>query len=203
MATIISLVALFFAMGGTAVAATGGNFILGKSNTATSVTSLQNTKGTALSLSATSTKPPLTVSNNVQVPNLNASELGGNAPNAYMFGTGQVSHANNTLAYGSTTGVGLAGAGASFGFFCYSNGTSQFTITADNNSQVWWLNKDGEGYAALNTGQAVDLTPASANPYTVVVQVSWGPNVASWDLSMDVNTNAQTCSYAAQSVSDG
>ena len=51
-ATVISLVALFFAMSGTAVAATGGDFILGKPNTATSVTSLSNTNGTALSLSS-------------------------------------------------------------------------------------------------------------------------------------------------------
>src|SRR6516162_6916730 len=67
-ATVISLIALFFAMGGTAVAATGGTFILGKANTATSVSSLTNTKGTALSLSSTSTTPALKVSNSVQVP---------------------------------------------------------------------------------------------------------------------------------------
>jgi hypothetical protein len=87
-ATIISLVALFFAMGGTAVAATGGNFILGKANTATSVSSLTNTKGTALSLSSTATTPPLKVSNSVQVPNLNASELDGQTSSAFLPATG-------------------------------------------------------------------------------------------------------------------
>ncbi len=36
----ISIIALVFAMSGTAVAATGGDFILGKSNTATNVSSI-------------------------------------------------------------------------------------------------------------------------------------------------------------------
>lgn len=76
-ATAISPVALVFAMSGTAVAATGGDFILGKANTASSASSLTNTKGTALSLSSSATAPPLKVSNSVQVPKLNASELGG------------------------------------------------------------------------------------------------------------------------------
>jgi len=52
------VIALLFAMSGTAVAATGGDFILGKSNTAASTTSLSDSKGTALSLSSASTKPP-------------------------------------------------------------------------------------------------------------------------------------------------
>ncbi len=224
-ATVISLIALFFALSGTAVAATGGNFILGKSNTATSTTSLSNSNGTALSLTSTSTTPPLKVSNSVQVPNLNASKLGGhpssaflpvngtaananklggNGPNAYMFGTGQVSHTTQTLNFNFGAGVSLGGAGASFQFNCNSNSTSQFVLTAqNNNSQVWWLNKDGQGFAALNSGQSTSLTPASGSPYTVTVQVTWGSNVASWVLSMAVNTSAQTCTYTAQSVSDG
>ena len=58
-------------------ATNGDTFILGKTNTATSVSSLTSTKGTALKLASTSTTPPLTVSNSVQAPNLNASELDG------------------------------------------------------------------------------------------------------------------------------
>jgi hypothetical protein len=203
-ATVISVIALLFAMSGTAVAATGGDFILGKSNTAASITSLSNAKGTALSLSAASTKPPLTVSNSVQVPNLNASELGGLGPSAYMAGTGGVAHSTLTVPFGSGAGVGLGGAGAGYELSCNSNGTAQSTLSAqNNNSQVWWLNKDGDGWAALNAGQVVDLTPATADPYTIVVQVIWGSNVASLDVSQAVNTSAQTCTYAAQSVSDG
>ena len=39
-ANVVSLAALFVALGGTTYAATGGNFILGKSNSASSTTSL-------------------------------------------------------------------------------------------------------------------------------------------------------------------
>ena len=203
-ATVISVIALLFAMSGTAVAATGGDFILGKSNTAASVTALSNASGTALSLSAAGTKPPLTVSNSVQVPKLNASELGGEGASAFMAGTGGVAHNTGTVPYGADAGVGLGGAGAGDELFCNSNGTAQSTLSAqNNNSQVWWLNKDGDGYAALNAGQVADLTPATADPYTIVVQVIWGSNVASLDVSQEVNTSAQTCTYAAQSVSDG
>jgi deazaflavin-dependent oxidoreductase (nitroreductase family) len=93
-ATVISLVALVFAIGGTAVAATGGNFILGKANTATSVSSLTNTKGTALKLSSTATTPPLAVSNSVQVPGLNASELDRHTSSAFLPATGAAANSN-------------------------------------------------------------------------------------------------------------
>jgi hypothetical protein len=51
--------------------------------------------------------------------------------------------------------------------------------------------------------QAADLTPATADPYTIVVQVTWASNVVTLDISQAVNTSAQTCTYAAQTVSDG
>ena len=82
-ATAIALVALFFSVSGTAYAATGGDFLLGKSNTANTVTSLSNKKGTALSLSSNSSAPSLSVSNSVEVPNLNASELDGSTSSAF------------------------------------------------------------------------------------------------------------------------
>src|ERR1700729_1510092 len=83
-ATAIALVALFFSLSGVAYAATGGTFILGKANSAKAVTSLTNKQGTALSLSSDATDPPLSVSNSVQVPNLNASELDGQSSSAFL-----------------------------------------------------------------------------------------------------------------------
>jgi hypothetical protein len=91
---VISLAALVVAMSGTAYAATGGTFILGKHNTATSVSSLTNTEGTALSLSSTSTTPPLRVNNSVQVPKLNASLLGGQAASAFLPITGTAANSS-------------------------------------------------------------------------------------------------------------
>ncbi len=65
------------AAAGTAVAATGGTFVLGRSNTATTTTVLANTGGTALSLSSPSGRAPLAVSNSVKVARLNADQLDG------------------------------------------------------------------------------------------------------------------------------
>jgi hypothetical protein len=76
--TVVAYVALFFAMGGTAMAATGGTFLLGKSNSATATTSLSNSAGTALSLSSKSGTAPLSVNKNkTKVGYLNSDLLDG------------------------------------------------------------------------------------------------------------------------------
>jgi hypothetical protein len=75
-ASTISCIALFFSLSGAAAAATGGYFILGRSNSANAVTSLTNTAGTALSLTAKAGTPALKVNTTEMVPNLNANRLG-------------------------------------------------------------------------------------------------------------------------------
>lgn len=111
-ATVISLVALVFAMSGTAYAATGGDFILGKANTASSVSSLTNTKGTALSLSSSSTTPPLKVSNSVQVPKLNASKLGGQAASAFLGVNGTAANSTELGGQPASDYLGVKGTAA-------------------------------------------------------------------------------------------
>jgi hypothetical protein len=96
-ATLISIVALFIALSGTAYAATGGTFILGKANSASAVSSLTNTAGTALRLSSKAGTPPLAVSSTAQVSNLNASLLGGNAASSFVQGSGKLASATSTL----------------------------------------------------------------------------------------------------------
>jgi hypothetical protein len=93
-ATVVAYLALFVALGGTTYAATGGNFILGQSNSADAVTSLARTganagKGlqvsntstttgaTALGLNVASGHAPFTVNSGTKVANLNADELDG------------------------------------------------------------------------------------------------------------------------------
>jgi hypothetical protein len=91
-ATVVAYLALFVALGGTTYAATGGNFILGQANTATSQTGLTSnnagkalnvtqqstgTGATALGLNVPAGKPPFTVNSGTKVTNLNADKLDG------------------------------------------------------------------------------------------------------------------------------
>jgi hypothetical protein len=77
--TVVAYVALFLALGGTAYAATGGPFILGHPNTASTPTALSNVgSGPALALGTHSAStPPLIVSNQTKVPNLDADMVDG------------------------------------------------------------------------------------------------------------------------------
>jgi hypothetical protein len=102
-ATVIATVALFVALGGVGVAATGGNFILGASNTAgakTSLSALVNGKAleitntstggsaTALGLNVAVGHAPLTVNSQTKVTNLNADQLDGLDSARFVRGKG-------------------------------------------------------------------------------------------------------------------
>lgn len=76
-ATVVAYLALFVAMSGTAAAATGGAFVLGRDNTAGSTSTLTSKAGAPLRLVAPAGKPPLRVSSTVKVPRLNAARLDG------------------------------------------------------------------------------------------------------------------------------
>jgi hypothetical protein len=58
--------------GGTAYAANGWSLLIGRGNTATGVTTLANSTGSALSLSPPSGQPPLRVNNTTKIGNLNS-----------------------------------------------------------------------------------------------------------------------------------
>lgn len=75
--TAVAAAAMTVGLGGVGYAATGGNFILGASNTAGATSSLANANGTALSLTSKAGTAPLRVSNTVKVSNLNADLLDG------------------------------------------------------------------------------------------------------------------------------
>src|SRR4051794_36325063 len=88
-ANVVSLVALSVALGGTTYAATGGNFILGQSNSASSTTALSaGTTGPAFKATNTSTGAagsfnvaaghmPFTVNSGTKIASLNADKLDG------------------------------------------------------------------------------------------------------------------------------
>jgi hypothetical protein len=74
----VSYLALFVALGGTAYAATGGNFVLGHANSAGQTSSLSNTgTGPALKLSSRKGSAALAVSNSTKIANLDADKLDG------------------------------------------------------------------------------------------------------------------------------
>jgi hypothetical protein len=76
-ATVVAYLALFMAMGGTAAAATGGTFVLGKRNDASTVSTLSSSTGTPLLLRSPKGAAPLAVNRAVKVDHLNADLLDG------------------------------------------------------------------------------------------------------------------------------
>lgn len=76
-ATVVAYLALLMAMTGTAAAATGGTFVLGRGNAATSTTGLSNSAGTPLTLTGKAGYAPLAVSSTTKVSRLNSDLLDG------------------------------------------------------------------------------------------------------------------------------
>jgi hypothetical protein len=100
-ANVMATIAVFMAIGGTTYAATGGNFILGNPNSATSTTALSapiagkalqvtNTStgagATGLGLNVASGHPPFTVNSGTKVANLNADKLDGTDSTGFIRG---------------------------------------------------------------------------------------------------------------------
>ena len=126
-AMIVALAALFVALSGVGVAATGGNFILGQSNTATTNTSLSapvaggkalqltnndtsNAASTALGLNVASGHAPFTVNTGVKVNGLNTDKLDGFDSASFLPKTGKAADADKLDGIDSTGFVqGAAG----------------------------------------------------------------------------------------------
>jgi hypothetical protein len=74
---------------GAASAASVKSVLLGKTNKTSTTTTVQNSKGTALSLKAPKDKAPLAVSNSVTVKNLSADRLDGLSSGSFARSTGR------------------------------------------------------------------------------------------------------------------
>jgi hypothetical protein len=202
-AIVISLIALFFAMSGTAVAATGGDFLLGKPNTATSVSSLTNSKGTALSLTAAPASPPLRVSNSTQVPDLNASKLGGITASGFLQGGGTDVADRAALGAGSNRNF-LENGAVIVGAFCDVGGTGAtltFSSAVGGNAQVIWWNKDGTSDVTFGgETESVSVSPVSEEPYVVVVQMDNGTSISTYTLTQQYDSISDSCYFTGQAV---
>jgi hypothetical protein len=82
--SVIAGAALAVGIGGAGYAATGGNFILGGSNSASQVSKLTNANGTALSLVAKTGTPALQVNTPTKVANLNADMVDGLSSSSFQ-----------------------------------------------------------------------------------------------------------------------
>ncbi len=191
---VISLIALVFATSGTAYAATGGTFILGRANTANNVSSLANKHGTALSLSSARGKPPLTVNSSVEVPRLNASRLGGVPASGFITGTGHASSRQATIT-GNGVPVLVSGSDSTLFGECDDGGTGAglYLVLGSGASASWW-NFNG----ADNSDSSALITPVSRSDLMVVAQVADDGTISTYIASQSYDTGTNTCAFTAQ-----
>ncbi|MBV8911046.1 MAG: hypothetical protein JOZ89_09820, partial [Gammaproteobacteria bacterium] len=171
---VVATAALFIALSGVAYATTGGTFILGKSNTATSLSSLSNSKGTALSLTSKPGTPALNVSNGVQVPNLNASMLGGTPAAGFIHGYGSVNGTGlNSTTAGQETDLGPAGTFGELWGYCETAGILgaevRLLVSSSALFSGQWGGSDQRPVAvetSIGAGQPLVLAGDSSKPGT-------------------------------------
>ncbi len=158
----VALLALFVALGGVGYSATGGNFILGQANTATTPSTLSapiagktleltntatSSGATALSLNVASGRPPLMVNRTTKIANLNADLLDGISSTGFI--RDGVAQTSAVTAAGGVVDVTNTGT---------TNGVQGLT-TAGSASGVYGENTSGGGFGlagrAGSTGHAV------------------------------------------------
>ena len=124
-ANVVSTLALLLALSGGAYAATGGSLILGRSNSASSLTEVSNPAGTAFSFRSKSGRAPFTVNgNSVRVSGLNADKVDGLDSTQLQGQTGPTGPA------GPQGPAGVDGAGLLAVFGDGSDGAAAFDGTA-------------------------------------------------------------------------
>ena len=190
---VISLVALVFSMSGTAYAATGGTFVLGKANAESSVSSLSNSRGTALNLSSAAGKPSLTINRSVQIPNLNASELHGISAGGFIHGTGTSASKRVAITGTGASALALTPGSALIGQCTGGTGGDLYLSLGNGASGTWW-----NLFGAYNSDTSAIITQLSPRPFIVVAQVTEGSAVSTYIASQTYNSSTQTCTFTAQ-----
>ena len=163
---VISLLALFVALSSGAYAATGGNFILGETNTATSKTALTAKLGapalqitnnaaklgaTALALNTAAGHPPLTTTSTTTAPNLSADLLDGIDSSGFVQGsnTQSLTERKVTVPGNIVTLFTIPGFGVVSGL-CSSNVAEvDFQNTSGVTIDAWLTDPNGTGTEGL------------------------------------------------------
>ena len=183
-ANVVSLLALSVALGGTTYAATGGNFILGQSNSASSPTALSaGTTGPAFKVTNTSTgaagsfnvaagHPPLAVNSSTKVANLNADKLDGTDSSAFLTRSkvkwARVEFDGTLGAHSGVTAVNH-----------YTQGGYRVTFDQDVSSCAYSATT-AKDYPAIGA-----LSDAPDNPTDVLVVITNGGNPVDTDFSVE------------------
>jgi hypothetical protein len=150
-AAVVVTLALISGGLGIASAATGGAFILGKSNTETGTAKLSDSRGTPLSLSAPRNKAPLAVNRTVMVRNLNAQYIGGLSASAIKPVGGEGFTASNTSlpadVYTEVAATGLLSAGT-----YYATATAQVQVESGDSGALCLLTLNSDTNVPLQVG---------------------------------------------------
>jgi hypothetical protein len=170
-------VTLALAVGGAGIAdaATGGAFLLGRTNRETSPATLANTRGTPLALSAPPGRAPLAVNRRAMVQNLNAQFVGG-------LGAAQLESAGG---FGvergvplTTTAASVVQTGALRGGVYYVNASAFMSVGTGGQGAFCWIQVLGGSspdYQSATTGEG-DVSAAE----TSAVLVPSGGRVQEW-----------------------
>lgn len=182
-ALVLSLLAVVIAMSGTAIAATGGSFILGKVNAEKTMSSLKNTAGIPLSLQALSGFAPLAVNSSEKVSNLNADLLDGVDSSQFVRTTDTspfVRTTDNGGVYETFPDTALQSPGGGLiGFFNVPPGSWSLELYSNIASQRPpfsfygpCLNCDWSSVIPYNLTVTCSLTDSNSFAYTVYNSVS-------------------------------
>jgi hypothetical protein len=227
-ANVVSLGALFVALGGTTYAATGGNFILGQSNSASSTTSLTRTdantgKGlqvtntstgtgaTALGLSVASGHPPFTVNSGTRVTNLNADKLDGIDSGGFVRGkgahivSGRITTPIDTTCCPEHTFLTVPNFGTLEGQCAQFNLGTYVGFHHTNGSDWLALERyDGSNPVIVNqTGSFTQLTDADNTPTHITAELARGTGASAITATIDVYTTydqTNGCVFLAHAV---
>jgi hypothetical protein len=176
-AVVAVTLAIIFGGVGAADAATGGNFILGKSNSESTQATLSNSNGTPLKLVAPGNAAPLKVSNSNLVSGLNAQFLGGiSAPQLVAGGDGFTAPATDTPI--GPTAVEVASTGALAAGTYYVNATALLLVATGDRFGFCYVAK-GSTNAAVSYGGAFQENYVQAAE-SIAMSISSGDTVQEW-----------------------
>jgi hypothetical protein len=178
--TVAVTLALIVGAAGFADAATGGDFLLGRANTAKATSVLTDTTGIPLSLNAPSGKSPLSVNSTTQVNRLNAQYVGGQSARQ-LQATGGIgltaAAADIPLPQNDTTEVAATGELAAGTYYVsatallYADGTAPVYCTINGAPDNWG------GGSGANYIQAAESTDVTVPANTVLTEVCYADGI--------------------------